>query len=127
MEPREVCWDLPAEAEFVGKARAMVRETLVEWGLAALVDDVELIVSELYANAVVHGEPEITLTLRACGGALAGAVTDHGAHTPRLLAFGLQEEHGRGLGIVGALANRWGVDPLAQGGGKTVWFILRTG
>jgi hypothetical protein len=80
-----------------------------------------------YANAVVHGEPAIALTLRACGGAVAGAVTDHGARDPRLLAASLDEFYGRGLGIVAALADRWEADPLSGGTGKTVWFILRIG
>lgn len=125
MELREACWDLPAEKEFVSKARALARETLADWGLPSMLDDVELIVSELYGNALVHGRPEITLTLRVSGGALAGAITDHGTHTPRLLAVSLREEHGRGLSIVDALTDRWGVDPLPNGAGKTVWFVLR--
>ena len=34
-------------------------------------------------------------------------------------------EHGRGLALVDALADDWGWEPEAGGGGKTVWFDLR--
>lgn len=125
MTEREACWDLPSEPEFVAKARTMVRETLDGWGLCAEIGDTELIVSELYTNAVVYGGPRIVLTLRLAGPVLGGAITDHGTDTPRLAPACELAEHGRGLAIVDALAERWGIDPLPDGAGKTVWFTMK--
>jgi hypothetical protein len=36
---------------------------------------------------------------------------------------GVMEMHGRGLAIVEATADKWGVDPAPSGDGKTVWFL----
>ncbi len=127
MSVREVCWDLPSEPEFIAKARTMVRETLGSWGLRTEIGDVELIVSELYTNAVVHGGPHITLTLRLAGPILSGAITDHSASAPALVRADAFAEHGRGLAIVDALADRWGIAPKTEESGKTVWFVIRSG
>jgi Anti-sigma regulatory factor (Ser/Thr protein kinase) len=121
-DDREVCWDLPADPEFVSKARHMVGELLVTWGMAGLVDRVTLIVSELYTNGLRHGEPPIVLMLRGGGRLLRGEVTDRGGLWPRQGPADPDAEGGRGLSIVDMLAMRWGVDPVAEGSGKTVWF-----
>ncbi|MEV6983444.1 hypothetical protein AB0M95_19615 [Sphaerisporangium sp. NPDC051017] len=44
-------WALPTDPAMVGEARAMVRKTLTDWGLPHLVDDAELVISELVTNA----------------------------------------------------------------------------
>ncbi|MEV7965796.1 ATP-binding protein [Sphaerisporangium sp. NPDC088356] len=122
-QPREGCWDLPGGPESIGKARRVVQEALIQWGAYDLVDDVTLVVTELLTNAVLHARPPITLTLRLNGNVLTGAVTDHGDIWPNGDGPGCPEddEHGRGLQIVAALTDRWGVDP-GPGSGKTVWF-----
>ncbi|MBB4705459.1 anti-sigma regulatory factor (Ser/Thr protein kinase) [Sphaerisporangium siamense] len=120
--PREARWELPADPRATAACRALVRVTLAEWGLRDLTDDVTVVVTELLANALIHGEPPIHLTLRRAHGALVGAVTDLGPGRPRLLAAAADLEHGRGLRIVDALTDSWGVDPLPGGAGKTIWF-----
>ncbi|WP_424537198.1 ATP-binding protein [Sphaerisporangium viridialbum] len=107
----------------MGKARRVVQEVLIQWGAYDLVDDVTLVVTELLTNAVLHARPPITLTLRFTGNVLTGAVTDHGDIWPYGDGRGCLEddEHGRGLQIVAALTDRWGVDP-GPGPGKTAWF-----
>lgn len=47
-------WRLACDPIEVGRARAVVREQLHDWGLDALADDTELMVSELVTNAVRH-------------------------------------------------------------------------
>jgi anti-sigma regulatory factor (Ser/Thr protein kinase) len=99
----------------------VVRDTLIAWGLAELVSDVLVIVSELYTNAVRYGVPPITLRLRLTGRCLCGEVSDFGViFVPTLRTASDDAESGRGLQIVAALATGWGVDP--QPIGKAVWF-----
>lgn len=121
---REVRWEVPADPSVTAKCRTLVRETLTGWQMPGLVDDVVLVMSELLGNALIHGGPPILLTLSAAGGVLYGAVTDRGPGWPRIREAGTDREHGRGLRIVAALTDRWGVDPVATGTGKTIWFSL---
>ncbi|MEV6155882.1 ATP-binding protein [Nonomuraea sp. NPDC052129] len=117
----EVRWDLPADPEAVGVARQLVREALAGWGLSALAEDVAMVVSEVATNVVVHARSPMTLSLRRYGRSVRGEVADRSAGWPTPLPVGLDEEHGRGLAIVAAYADRWGVDSAPQG--KTVWFV----
>ncbi|GAA2883979.1 hypothetical protein GCM10010517_47250 [Streptosporangium fragile] len=117
----EACWELPADPETVGTARRLAREVLAAWGLPALADDVATVVSEVVTNAVVHAKSPVTFSLSRRGRSVRGEVTDRGAAWPTLLAAGPDEERGRGLAIVAAYADRWGVEPAPEG--KTVWFV----
>ncbi|WP_326642307.1 ATP-binding protein [Streptosporangium sp. NBC_01755] len=112
---------MPADPEVVGKARRLAREALVAWGISAVTEGVAMVVSELVSNAVVHGRAPITLSLHRHGRIVCGEVTDHGAVWPTPLLAGPDSEHGRGLAIVAAYADRWGVESAP--GGKTVWFV----
>jgi anti-sigma regulatory factor (Ser/Thr protein kinase) len=127
---RTACWDLPHELAAVAHARNTVKELLASWGLRDLTDDVVLVVGELLGNAISHGAPPIRLSLWATAVDLCVRVTDHGTGRPRRLDLGLESVHGRGLTIVAALAGDFGVIPLADGPGKTVWArwpLARTG
>ncbi|MGS2641176.1 ATP-binding protein [Streptosporangium sp. LJ11] len=118
---REAYWDLPADLEVVGAVRRLAREALVAWGISAVAEDVTMVVSELVSNAVVHGRAPITLSLHRHGRIVCGEVTDHSIVWPSPLLAGPDSEHGRGLAIVAAYADRWGVESAPQG--KTVWFV----
>jgi|GEM_PF-1726391 len=120
-ESRTVYWDLPHDLPIVGKARAMASETLAAWALHHLVDDVALVVGELLANAIVHGEPVVRLSLWADADEFQVQVTDRGPGQPRHLTLDPESLHGRGLTIVRALAHDTGVTPLPDRPGKTVW------
>ncbi|WP_326828936.1 ATP-binding protein [Streptosporangium sp. NBC_01810] len=119
--PRTVCWDLPHDLPIVGKTRAMVRETLAAWALRHLVDDAVLVVGELLANAIIHGEPVVRLSLWANADEFQIQITDRGPRWPRHLALDAEAIHGRGLAIVRALTHDHGVIPLPDRPGKTVW------
>ncbi|OUC81620.1 hypothetical protein CA984_41810 [Streptosporangium minutum] len=80
-----------------------------------------LVVGELLANAITHGEPLVRLSLWAGADELCVRVTDHGPGQPRHLDLGVEAVHGRGLTIVAALADDSGVIPLPDRPGKTVW------
>ncbi|MEU9886603.1 ATP-binding protein [Sphaerisporangium sp. NPDC051011] len=124
---RTACWDIPHDPAAVGRARDTIKETLAGWGLRDLTDDVLLAAGELLGNAVSHGAPPIRLSLWATGIDLCVRVTDHGTGRPRRLDLGPEAVHGRGLAIVAALADQFGVIPLPEGPGKTVWarWLLR--
>lgn len=119
---RTVCWDIPRDPATVGEARRMTRDTLTVWGLPPeFADDAVLVVGELVANATLYGEKPIRLSLWGMAQGVCVRVTDHGSERPRKLSLGEDASHGRGLAIVEALADRWGVVPVPGGIGKTVW------
>jgi anti-sigma regulatory factor (Ser/Thr protein kinase) len=113
-------------------ARKFTRNTLREWGLAALADDAEAIVGEFVANAVSHaaravaavesGQPVGLRLLRRTGEVMC-AVLDPSDTAPVLRTPDRSEEAGRGLQMVDALSDVWGWSPVT-GRGKAVWAIL---
>ncbi|MET9558146.1 ATP-binding protein [Streptomyces sp. NPDC006645] len=109
------------ERRSVPAARQFVREAVIDWALGDRLDDALLCVSELATNALVHGVPpgrgyRLQLSLLA-DGVFRIEVHDSGDGRPSVREpYG---ESGRGLMLVAALADKWGVgerDP-----GKIVW------
>jgi anti-sigma regulatory factor (Ser/Thr protein kinase) len=103
------------------RARHAIR--VVERDLARPISVVQLLVTELVANCVEHGnagpEDELSLQVAVLDGVVRIAVTDSGPGfepVPPVVAHG--EDGGVGLLIVDRLANRWGVSQ----GGRRVWF-----
>jgi anti-sigma regulatory factor (Ser/Thr protein kinase) len=99
--------------------RAQVAARLADWGIGPLTDTVELLVSELVTNALVHGAGTIGLRLIK-GGTLLCEVYDDGADLPRLRHAEATDESGRGLQLVSHLTARWGTHRAEPG--KVVWF-----
>ena len=116
--------ELPCELPSVTSARHFVRDSLMEWGLPQLADDAQLGVSELVANAVRHARTPVELTLELNGG-LRIAVHDQ---QPELLRpnpgpqVDVYAENGRGLQLVAAIAQDWGIS--TRDDGKVIWFAL---
>ncbi|MER5205179.1 ATP-binding protein [Streptomyces sp. NPDC002825] len=122
----------------VGEARHRMRDELYRSGVAeSVVDDAVLILSELLSNACRYGRPlghaergegDVRAAWRVDpGGGLRVEVTDGGGptrpvpSTPSVTARG-----GRGLNIIGALAQDWGVRDSASGE-VTVWVVVTEG
>jgi anti-sigma regulatory factor (Ser/Thr protein kinase) len=104
----------------VAQARALIREFHVSLGaVGELIDDVVLVTSELVTNAVLHGSPPVGLLAKAGSRWLRVEVDDHSSAMPVPQNADDDDEHGRGLEIVAALAIRWGTRPTAAG--KMVW------
>ncbi len=104
-----------------GHMRRILRIYLTRWELDRLADPAALALTELVANVVRHvpGRRCSVLMLREPYGLrveVADAVP--GAVIAKLA--GPLEESGRGLALVEAVTDRWGVDERADG--KTVWF-----
>ena len=117
--------DLGADSKFAGHARRFVRTVLWTWGLGRLADDVEQITGELVANALPGGDYRLTLRLNLKTAFLRLEVADHREGTPEQRESGPEDENGRGLVIVEALADRWGY--LERPDGNTVWAELHVG
>lgn len=115
--------ELPHDLSSVSLAREFVRETLAEWGIDEPLDDALLVVSELAANALTHAGSSYEVRLSATAHALRIEVDDDGAGTPEPQPLTETEEHGRGLHLVGALAESWGME-AADSGGKRIWAEL---
>ncbi len=85
------------------------------------------LVSELATNALVHARTGFDLRLELSeDGVLRGEVTDHGPGWPTVASPSSTALHGRGLRMVDAMSDRWGVVASATPPGKAVWFELRT-
>ncbi|MFI9027636.1 ATP-binding protein [Streptomyces sp. NPDC053560] len=113
--------------------RRVVRALLRLWGLARLEDAAALAVTELLVNVYRHvPDRRCTVTVRRYEGSGAGVVVgvhdDHPA-LPGVQDAGPWEEGGRGLALVAAVTDKWGVAADDEGpqctGGKTVWCELR--
>ncbi|MGA5703305.1 ATP-binding protein [Peterkaempfera bronchialis] len=118
-------WFTPYERS-VALARAQVARTLTHWGYTSGgVDSVTLVVSELVTNAVVHGggRQPIHVQLTAETGGCLIEVSDASAQKPMAATPGPDDEHGRGLLLVKALADSWGTH-VHEDEGKTVWARL---
>jgi anti-sigma regulatory factor (Ser/Thr protein kinase) len=114
---------LRPERDSARSARRFIESVLAEWDLARLRETSELLVTELVTNAVLHARTDVDLVARRSGPGLRVEVHD-GDHTPPVpRPYSPMSPGGRGLRIVDALAERWGVEPTA--GGKYVWFELR--
>ncbi|WP_431991071.1 ATP-binding protein [Streptomyces albogriseolus] len=93
-------------------------------------DAVELITAELANNAVTHGrvpgrDAELRLTTDRDNGLVRVEVSDtRGEHGPRVGVGDPGAEGGRGLLLVAALADAWGVGGRTGGPGKTVWAVV---
>ncbi|MGW0498475.1 ATP-binding protein [Streptomyces sp. NPDC003007] len=113
-------------------ARHLAVGRLHTWGIphgSDASDAVALIVAELAANAVTHGRVpgrDFELRLSLVGGSVRVEVTDTHSGPPSppgprgVARPGSLDEHGRGLVLVAALADRWEVLERKPASGKTV-------
>nr|WP_190194456.1 PAS domain S-box protein [Streptomyces minutiscleroticus] len=116
--------DLPALSRAVGDGRSFLSKTLTAWNCAHLADDARLLVSEVLTNAVQHAQGPLGLHLRRTATELTVEISDHSPHLPQPRLAAPDDESGRGLLLVDALADSWGVRPTDDG--KTTWFTLRS-
>ncbi|MYW64880.1 ATP-binding protein [Streptomyces sp. SID8379] len=114
-------------------ARRLAAHSLDSWGYgydSPVSQNASLVVAELAANAVTHGavpgrDALLRLVLLPAEERLRIEVSDtRGERLPTTEAPNDCAETGRGLLIVAALAETWGVAPRAGAPGKTVWAVL---
>jgi anti-sigma regulatory factor (Ser/Thr protein kinase) len=111
-----------ADPEGLAEARAALRQALGDWELTEIADDVELAAGELLVNVLLHTEGGAVLTLEVLPDPVRRvrlSVQDRSSVWPRRRTPGEAATSGRGLLMIDALAQRWGVEP--RGDGKAVW------
>ncbi|MFD8635195.1 ATP-binding protein [Streptomyces sp. NPDC059533] len=120
----------PDDDNVVTRCLDFTRSALTDWewlpvpdddeDAAEYAEDVLLLVSELVANARLHGGGPVSLALLRTGDGLRIEVTDRSPVLPvRRRNTHPARPGGHGLLIVERLARRWGAEPLD--GGKCVW------
>ncbi|MET7567046.1 ATP-binding protein [Streptomyces sp. NPDC005492] len=120
---------IPKKRSHVPAARQRLRKTLADWGIPAeLADSVTLLANELVTNAVTHcripyAEIEVALTLDEPELVLQVSDPDRD-RLPQPHDSTPDEEGGRGLALVAALADDWGCrqEPYA----KCVWALFKS-
>ncbi|RSD07892.1 ATP-binding protein [Amycolatopsis eburnea] len=117
---------LTAECELTGSAgglalvRRFTRLTLRAWASGTVVDDAQLLVTELVTNALRHGGGHPFLRLAVAGGQLRIEVFDDDPAPPVRRTAGA--DGGWGLALVERLSSAWG--SARHGRGKVVWCAL---
>ncbi|WP_411572832.1 ATP-binding protein, partial [Streptomyces acidiscabies] len=110
-----------ADLGAVPDARHALRELLHTWGKPGRSDIAELLTSELVTNALLHTDDDAVLTATVGPEGLHVEVRDFVDRLPEPEAPHADDgTNGRGLLLVQALADAWGVRP--HGIGKAVWF-----
>jgi anti-sigma regulatory factor (Ser/Thr protein kinase) len=110
--------------ESVSDARRFVAEALGPLP-AEIVERVQLITSELATNCVVHARTPFAVSVIREREEIRVEVRDSSDELPVPRRPRADEPTGRGLLIVAALSDDWGVVPMVEGG-TTVWFTMRS-
>lgn len=114
---------LDRDSGSVAAARHWAADQARAWALDGIVDELQVVVSEMVTNAVLHAGTACTLTLRLAPLSLTVEVTDGSPEAPQLRTD--REIGGRGLQLVTAFTSAWGFEPTATG--KTVWARMDIG
>ena len=120
-EDHDMTIDLPRDVTAASVARREIRQALGERVHGERLDALLLTTTELVTNAVVHGEGDIRLSIRVDDDRVRGEVVDGGGgFEHEIRERGPDDLDGRGLMLVAALADAWGVHE----GTTHVWFEL---
>lgn len=116
-----------ARPESIGQARAFTAEVLAGWGLLGRAEDIRLCVSELATNALVHGTAPghgFLVKLDIDEETVRLEVHDSRRQHPEARQAADTDLSGRGLTLVDALADGWGVQDRTPVG-KIVWSFFK--
>ncbi|MFI8189333.1 ATP-binding protein [Streptomyces sp. NPDC085946] len=122
--------ELQALPSRIGQVRRIVSAQLRYWHLDSLIDRASLGVTELLSNVHRHAQPDKTCTveIELLLDRLTVSVRDHDPRLPVVAdvdAIAPLSTCGRGLAMVAAVSESWGVRPDGESG-KVVWFTLPT-
>ncbi|WP_327727942.1 ATP-binding protein [Streptomyces sp. NBC_00487] len=116
---------IPHDPRAASVVRAALRALLRATRLGCVADTVELLASELVTNAYRHSPTDAYVNVERTPETLTVSVWDHGLGCPAPSEARQRSddaEAGRGLGIVEACADEWGVREYPYG--KAVWFSV---
>ncbi|MEU6070561.1 ATP-binding protein [Streptomyces sp. NPDC047082] len=121
----------PAGLESIPPRRRELHTLLCKSGLAGIAYAFALAAEELMANAVTHGcsglppDSTVSMTVTCDGRRVKLKVEDASSDLPCMRPGTCDEEGGRGMLLVDAIADRWGVEePSSEGAAKAVWMEL---
>lgn len=127
--------ELQALPSRIGQVRRIVSAQLRYWHLDPLIDRAALGVTELLTNVHQHAQPDKTCTveIELLLDRLMVSVRDHDPRLPVVADIDAVDAKdadtlatcGRGLAMVAAVSESWGVRPDGESG-KVVWFALPT-
>lgn len=125
----EATWQLPHTPRSAPHARELLRTQLTDWKIdGEVAETAELLLSELVTNSLRHASTppgrEIGLRFATYDGRLRVEVADANNCWPTPRQASPEDEGGRGLTLVQALAERWGCCPRRHGIGKATWVEL---
>jgi len=115
----------PSVDASVSDARKAVRKVVSGWELSnELADTAELLTSELVTNVILHAQDSANcrVTCELSEKSITITVTDYGRGIPRMRGSSETATNGRGLFLVDALAQDWGIKPVLRG--KATFFVL---
>jgi anti-sigma regulatory factor (Ser/Thr protein kinase) len=107
--------------ESVSDARRFARDVIGKQPNETL-DAIELMVSELATNCIQHAQSDFEIAIGVSRREIRIEARDTGEGRPAPRSPGPTEPTGRGLRIVEAMSDSWGIIPGTRG--KTVWFTL---
>jgi hypothetical protein len=116
--------ELPVSHHAPALARDFLRTGSCVVHHSALVDDALLLTSVLVTNSVLYGGAPLVIAVDCDGEQLQVRVRDGSPAAPTPQAATDSDENGRGLALVAALSDDWGVAPDPDDG-KYVWFVIR--
>ena len=122
--PSTLLLELPATTVAVREVRAQLRVLLPDSPYSARLSDAEIAATEIVTNAVLHGRRPITVRIEYDFTRLRIDVTDSSPVSPTFSLLDPTAVTGRGLLLVSAVSDAWGVEPGE--GAKTVWAEFRS-
>lgn len=110
------------EARWVECCRRLCTAKLQLWDMHELVENAQLLTSELVTNALQHGDGSSDIVVRfvITADRAVIVVDDDSPGAARVRQAEADDEVGRGMLLVSALATQWGVSPS----GATTWCVL---
>jgi signal transduction histidine kinase len=117
----DLALNLPSDTSAPGVARAAAKRYLAGKVGHERLSELSVVISELVSNALEHGRGQVVFRLQLDEGTVRGEVIDEGGgFEHEIRARGPEDVKGRGLFLVDALTNRWGIHE----GAARVWFEL---
>jgi anti-sigma regulatory factor (Ser/Thr protein kinase) len=115
---------LGASTGSAAAARHFARTTLDDAGWdGEATDRVELLVSEVVTNAVLHAHSGPRMTIDLTSDVVRITVEDDSPMLPMIADVSPEAVRGRGMLLVDLLASAWGTEAVDQG--KCVWFVVK--
>jgi anti-sigma regulatory factor (Ser/Thr protein kinase) len=124
-DSRHCTVELQALPSRIGQVRRIISAQLRYWHLDPLIDQATLGVTELLTNVHQHAQPDklCTVDIELLLERLTVSVSDHDPRLPKLTHARPFDTCGRGLALIAAVSESWGVRPRGDTG-KSIWFTL---